>query len=125
MITLGMKSNKPLAKQCSGIIIMMLGLISCSAPLSSDEVQAREELLSLAPVGSDVRLAKPLLKKQGFECSWTTQETFGDSEDKHDYLYCDIQKRVGIFVTRRWQVALIHQNNLVEDAAIGIGLIGL
>ncbi len=119
-----MKRVKPSARPCL-IMIMMLGLISCSAPLSSDETQARKELLSLAPVGSDVRLAKPLLEKRGFACTWIMQEAFGDSEDKHDYLYCDIKRQVDIFVTRRWQVALIHQNNLVEDADVGIGLTGL
>ncbi|MGL4610697.1 MAG: hypothetical protein ACRCYY_13620 [Trueperaceae bacterium] len=107
-------------------VITVLSLTSCSAPLSSDEAQAKKEVLALAPVGSDVTLAKPTLEKLGFKCSWTEQGTFAGSEGEQDYLYCDdIEKTVGFFVLRRWQIALVHQNNVVKDASVTTGLIGL
>jgi hypothetical protein len=107
------------------IAIVVFSLVSCSAPLSSDEVEAREELLFLAPIESDVRLAKPVLEEKGFKCSWVQQQAFGDSNIERDYLYCDSQKLAGVFVARRWQLALVYQSYLVKDIYISIGLVGL
>ena len=110
-----------------GIVIVgvLLLLVGCSAPFNSDEEIARQELLELAPIDSDARDAKEKLERKGLQCQWFEQREFYGLEGKHDYLYCDKEKVVGVLVNRRWQLALIHKDYLVADAKVGIGLIGL
>ena len=105
-------------------IILALSTSTCAAPFSDDEEIARGELLSLAPTGSDAREAKAKLEDKGFECRWNENRSFSGLEEKHDYLYCDKVVLVGPLVTRRWQLALIHESYVVEDAKFGIDLTG-
>ena len=107
------------------VILFCIALIGCRAPFRDDESEARMQLLEIAPIGSDARDALPILESRGFKCKWSKQEEFYGLTGKNDYLYCDIEKLAGILVTRRWQLALIHENYIVTDAKFGIGLTGL
>lgn len=106
--------------------ILFIELLSagCASPFSEKEEMARDELLILAPIGSDVREAKPKLEKKGFKCHWSEKQYFSGLKGKHDYLYCDKTVLAGPLVTRRWQLALVHEFYAVKDAKFGIGLIG-
>ena len=98
---------------------------ACIDPFSIDEAAARMELLKVAPVGSDVRNALPILENQGFKCQWSHQEQFKGLEGKHDFLHCDLSRMAGFLVERRWQLARVHDNYVVTDAKFGIDLTGL
>jgi hypothetical protein len=106
------------------VIPACLVLAGCIEPFSIDEANASQELLKIAPVGSDARNALPILEGKGFRCQWLQQEQFKGIEGKHDYLYCDLGRMAGFLVERRWQLALIHKNFVVTDAKFGIGLTG-
>ena len=112
-----------LALFCLIVLTSCSESVSVPEPFSHDEATARLELLKLAPVGSDVRLALPALQARGFKCSWSRQAEFYSVVGRHDYLYCDFED-AGFPVTRRWQLALIHRSFVVTDARFGIGLTG-
>src|ERR1700722_10091770 len=105
-------------------VILALSLIvlpACAKPFSADEAVARSQLLQLAPLGSDARQALPKLQSKGFHCTWQKGALFAGVSGKHDFLYCDLENNVGILMTRRWQLALIHEHFAVTDARFGIG----
>ena len=109
-------------------LVFILSFVVCSpcfgAPFSEKEDVAKKQLLLLAPVGSDAREAKPKLEQKGFECSWVENQYFAGLEGKHDYLYCEKTVIVGPLITRRWQLALVHESYIVKNAQFGIGLTG-
>jgi hypothetical protein len=107
------------------ILIFATGISACASPFSENEKVARAELLSLAPIGSDAREAKPKLEAKGFECRWSENRYFSGLEGKQNYLYCDKTVLVGPLVTRRWQLALVHESYVVKNAKFGIDLTGL
>lgn len=82
-------------------------------------------LLLLSSIGSDARQAKPALEAKGFECHWAADKTFSGSEGRHDFLYRDLEKMIGVLVSRRWQLPLIHKDFAVSDTKFGISLTGL
>ncbi len=106
------------------ILFIAVCLSGCAAPFSEDEDAARKQLLALAPVGSDARDARRQLEEKGFECGWSVNQYFSGLEGKHDYLYCDKTVLVGPLVTRRWQLALVHEKYIVKNAQFGIDLTG-
>lgn len=109
------------------ILVALLMLPGCSKPpfFSNDKVEARQQLLTLAPVGSDARKAKPDLESKGFKCHWVPNSGFAGVEGKNDFLYCDQTLTIGFMMTRRWQLAIVHKNFLVTNAGVGISLTGL
>ncbi|GAB2190087.1 hypothetical protein MAH1_16950 [Sessilibacter sp. MAH1] len=116
---LGIKLNRVL-----GIVILAISLSACVSPFSDDESVARDELLSIAPIGSDAREAKPKLEAKGFKCHWAENRSFLGLEGIHNYLYCDKSIFAGPLVTQRWQLALVHESFVVTNAKFGIGLTG-
>lgn len=107
-----------------GAFLMLTG---CSEPpfFSHNKDEAKQQLLMLAPVGSDARKAKPVLESKGFKCHWVPNNGFAGVEGKHDFLYCDLTLTIGFMMTRRWQLALVHKNFVVTNAGVGISLTGL
>ena len=108
--------------ECAALCLIALAMGGCPEQFSADERVARVELLQIAPAGSDARKALPELQRRGFVCSWTKAALFKGVEVKRDYLYCDLSR--GFLVSRRWQLALVHDDFKVADAAFGIGLVG-
>ena len=111
-------------KLCA-LILILLCITACSGPFSSDEGKARNQLLAISPIGSDAKLAVPKIEALGFKCEWHDQQGFADIIGKHNYLYCDKQVMVFPLLSRRWQLALIHNEHIVHDAKFGISLVGL
>jgi hypothetical protein len=108
-------------------VLACIGLLvaGCAQPFNADENLARTELFQIAPLGSDAREAMPKLENMGFKCSWQIQKPFAGVNGKTDYLYCDRSKMIGVLISRRWQLALIHHDYAVTDAKFGIALTGL
>ncbi|MGH8436916.1 MAG: hypothetical protein ACRERX_21200 [Pseudomonas sp.] len=107
------------------IIFICFLITGCDGPFSADESVARRQLLEIAPIGSDVRFAVIELEKRGFDCRWYQQQAFVGLSGKHNYLYCNEEKMVRPLISRRWQLALVHDNYIVTDAKFGISLTGL
>lgn len=106
------------------ITVVALSITSCKAPFSENEVVARDELLSLAPIGSDARDVKPQLEDKGFECDWNEDQYFAGLKGRKDYLYCDQSVLVVPLIVRRWQLALVHESYVVKNAKVNIDLTG-
>lgn len=107
------------------VIFICFFIIACDGPFSADESEARRQLLEIAPTGSDARLAVPELENLGFDCQWHQQQGFSGLSGKHNFLYCNEEKMVRPLISRRWQLALIHNDYIVTDAKFGISLTGL
>lgn len=95
------------------------------APLSGDAATAAEEVRRLAPPGSDAAQASNLLSSRGFRCEWLSGTTFSGLAGKHDFVYCDARRTRFPFVSRRWQVAIVHEGRVVTDSRVTTGLVGL
>jgi hypothetical protein len=102
---------------------LSLLLVGCADPFSAEPEIARNELLALAPIGTDARLAVPKLVDRGFVCNWKESRQFAGLSGSHDFLYCD--QTSGVVMRTRWQLALVHQNYIVKEARFGISYAGL
>lgn len=81
-----------------------------------------EVILRHAPVGTPIDDAQQFMEQEGFRCSRSTNQPFGDRENLN-YIYCD--RSEGFLVLRRWQVAIVHHDDRVVEVLAGTGLIGL
>ncbi|MDY6785132.1 MAG: hypothetical protein SW833_21745 [Cyanobacteriota bacterium] len=95
-----------------------------------------QEIQRFIPLGSSVTEAREIMESNGFECDYIEDRRFTrergspDSPgtgrtiiyESIDYLYCDISK--GFIVSRRWQVAIIHEDRQVTLIAVSTGLTG-
>src|SRR5436305_5123993 len=81
----------------------------------------QQELEKKIPIGSSIIDAQQILQANGFACSMKNQQSFIEVNDKNavvehkniDFLFCDKQDRL-LINARFWQVAVVHQNNLVS-----------
>ncbi|MBF2001107.1 MAG: hypothetical protein IGS38_10355 [Synechococcales cyanobacterium M58_A2018_015] len=87
-----------------------------------EPAQMVEVVLSQAPVGTPVNDAQQFMEREGFSCSRSTNQPFGDRENLN-YIYCD--RSEGFLVLRRWQVAIVHQDGRVVEVLASTGLVGL
>jgi hypothetical protein len=90
--------------------------------LKEDAAGTREVILRVMPLGTSVHQAEGIMTHNGFACSDSRDASFG--EHRHiDFLWCDRKQMEGL-ILRRWQVALIHQGDQVQDIDVAVGLIG-
>ena len=80
-------------------------------------------LVKNIPKGTPLADAKRFMEREGFECSITRNGSFS-GRDGIDYIYCDRHDRVDIWVSRRWQIALVLEDDTVADVSVSHGLIG-
>lgn len=86
-----------------------------------------KEILAHISVGSPVFQAKKVMEENRFKCRYLQDETFGTTEEK-DFLHCDFSKLLlskALLVSRRWLVAIDHQEGKVVNVSVSTGLIGL
>jgi hypothetical protein len=105
------------------ILASVPGCASSLAVTSGIEESPRmvETILSQIPVGTPVDDAQRFMEREGFKCSRSIGESFGDHKGL-DYIYCD--RSEGLVVQRRWQVALVHRNGKVIEVLASTGLVG-
>jgi hypothetical protein len=93
----------------------------------------KQEVQKYIPTGTAIEVAKQIMEANGFTCTLKEKADFaemegnGDLVARHgaiDYLYCDKEKG-GLFCARRWQIAIVHENGVVSDILVSIGLICL
>ncbi|MGB5969242.1 MAG: hypothetical protein WBG70_13040 [Spirulinaceae cyanobacterium] len=98
-----------------------------------------EEISQFIPVGSSTNQAKRIMESNGFKCEYNENLTFSKVRDDPnfpggkyttyrgvDYLSCDRSKMVAVLRERRWQVAIVHdENREVTFISVNIGLTGV
>lgn len=86
----------------------------------------RQSLTTDIPVGTSVKDAETRLRDRGFRVSPMTDASFsyqGHVREHLDYLYGDMSEGTGL-VSRRWQVAVVHQRGSVSEICVSMGLVG-
>jgi hypothetical protein len=89
----------------------------------SESPRMVEAILGQIPIGTPVEDAQRFMKREGFECSRTTNGSLGDRHGI-DYVYCDRSESVGFPVSQRWQVVLVYRDGKVTEVLASTGLVG-
>lgn len=93
--------------------------------LTDNPHEVRESIMKLIPAGTDINRAKKVMETNGFRCSFKKDSSFADKDKLYehiDFLYCDLER--GCLTGRRWQVAIVIKNSLVEKILVSTGLTG-
>jgi hypothetical protein len=88
--------------------------------------EMQQALSTEIPAGTPVKDAEARLRRRGFRVSPMTDASFvgqGRLREHVDYLYGDMSEGIGL-VSRRWQVAVVHQQGAVTEVAVSTGLVG-
>ena len=87
--------------------------------------EMQQALSTEIPVGTPVKEAEARLRKRGFRVEPMTDASFvveGRRYEHLDYLYGDMSEGNG--VSRRWQIAVVHQHGAVTEVFVSTGLVG-
>jgi hypothetical protein len=90
--------------------------------------EMRQALSAEIPVGTSVNDAVARLRKRGFEVSSQTDASFAENgavRNHLDYLYGAMSERIGLFASRQWQVAVVHQDGAVTEILVRVDLAAL
>lgn len=89
-----------------------------------DDPQKMVAILSAEiPVGTSLVDAESYMQREGFHCSLHKNDRWGDRTGI-DYIYCDRSKSASFPVTRRWQIAILHDDEAITEIIAKTGLIG-
>ena len=98
------------------------------AVYASDAATTKAAILKIVPIGSQIDFAKSTMQSKGFQCQMSYNQRFADdgvAQPAADFLYCDSgEQTVGLLVTKRWQVAFVDKDGVVQSIAAGVGLTG-
>ena len=94
-----------------------------------DNQEMQEKLVALIPPGTPIEQAKRLMENEGFVCTCEKNETFishdGSRFANRTFLLCDrYDRQPRSLVSRRWQIALMEQDERVAGVAVSSGLSG-
>lgn len=79
------------------------------------------------PIGTSLSDAQRFMESESFHCSEVSQGAFmerswwGDDKPLHeglDYVLCERKKNEGFWANQTWQVALVHDGNVVTDILV-------
>ena len=93
----------------------------------TDQAAMKAAVLHSIPPGSTIAHAEQFMAQEGFQCVRTTNADRAEQERVYhhfDYLYCDRTDSAGLPVTRRWQIALLYENDHITDVLVSTGLVG-
>ena len=88
----------------------------------------KQEIAKQIPIGSNIKDAKRIMEANGFKCKLEEQGSFAEMgkderfvrrHDNVDFLYCDKEKG-GFICSRRWQIAIVHKDDIVSDIFVSI-----
>jgi hypothetical protein len=91
-------------------------------------------VLKIVPIGSKIELAKTIMEAKGFRCLMQYNKGYAgdDPAGRHqthypagDFLWCDSERTLGIFISKRWQVIFVEKDETVASVVVGVGLTGL
>jgi hypothetical protein len=94
-----------------------------------DNQEMQEKLVALIPHGTAIEQAKRLMENEGFVCAYEKNETFISHDESRfanrTFLLCDrYDTQPRSWVSRRWQIALMEQDERVVGVAVSSGLLG-
>jgi hypothetical protein len=76
------------------------------------------------PPGTPIADAQRFMEREGFRCTPTANGEWGERKGL-DYLHCDRTDGTGsMWVTRRWQIAVVHADGKVTEVLANTGLTG-
>ncbi|HQI18366.1 MAG TPA: hypothetical protein PLW55_03395 [Leptospiraceae bacterium] len=109
------------------LLLAGLLLFSCRSQMNEANPETlRKALLSKISPGTSLASAKDKMVEEGFVCTEMKNSSF-QSDRLHsgiDYLYCDRSICGSSMVTRRDQVAVVHQRGVVTEILVSTGLVG-
>jgi len=115
----------------SGIVIALILIRGMTNPKLTarltDQVAMKEAVLHAVPSGSTIVSAEQFMTREGFQCLRTTNADFAEQDRVYhhiDYVSCERTDSAGFPVTRRWQIALVYENEHISDVRVATGLIG-
>ncbi len=99
------------------ILALVLGGCGSEAPPLADSPEAaREQLLTLAPPGTTLAVARALLERAGSLCVNVTARPFGGTGPA-EYVFCDLSR--GWISQERLRVALVYDDSdLLTDILV-------
>jgi len=93
----------------------------------TDQVAMKAAVLHAVPSGSTIISAEQFMTQEGFQCLRTTSADFAEHDHVYhdiDYVSCNRTDSAGFPGTRRWQIALVYENEHISDVRVATGLIG-
>ncbi|HCL57843.1 MAG TPA: hypothetical protein DHW82_12670 [Spirochaetia bacterium] len=106
-----------------------------SFPLLQDTIQMKKDLEIYFPVGTSVVKMEEMMKKNGFSCRMEMNSSFVEESkiikmnrliEKIDYLYCDLEKAKTLFISERWQIAFVlDEEKKLKEIYVSYGTTGL
>lgn len=111
-----------------GIILLSLEfeILPESLPLlglKNSAESMEDEIRKYIPVGTDIGIAQRIMEENKFSCIPVKKGVFLKYKNLA-YVYCDLERRSGFIVSKRWQVALTEKNGKLEKVIAGFGLTG-
>jgi hypothetical protein len=100
-------------------VALILAISYLTGPRYTDDIEDPNRMTAIIhehlPPGTPIDDAQKFMESEGFKCSRSNNGRFLDREGI-DYLYCDRHDGGNCdFVTRRWQIAIVHQNEKVVE----------
>lgn len=124
--------------QRSAFFVLMLCALFCAgcAPaqtivsmnrmrLTQNPQATRKSIMKFVSPGMRIEKAKAVMEENHFTCSLKNEGAFTAGKKLYtniNYIYCDRQTKE--LVSRRWQVAVVHEKGRVKDVLVSTGLIG-
>jgi hypothetical protein len=102
-------------------------------PMHSNAKNMKKEILRRIPLGSNIQIAKTLMEANDFRCEMMRHGTFSETTDDPtrpilhvgvDYLFCYKKKVVSPFITRSWDIMIVHDEGMINNIVVNIGLTG-
>ncbi len=117
------------------LLLIVYSCVSRRIALSGNIRELKEHLAGSIPPGSGIADAETTMKSYGFKCRYMTNADFieewpGNSKGiflkNMDYLYCDLErpKWPDVWISERWQAAIVHEKGKVKSIYISYGLTG-
>ncbi|HMV43781.1 MAG TPA: hypothetical protein PK079_09875 [Leptospiraceae bacterium] len=105
------------------LFILFIHCFTDKIQLKGSVEEDRKTLLKHIPIGSSIPEAIRILKQNDFECSIIEKGEFLE-ERNINFIYCNHYEMVGLFISRRWQIAILLKKEKVDDIHLTTGLLG-
>jgi hypothetical protein len=103
-----------------GLVLLLGGILGYhfrgSDMLQNTERETHAAVLARIPLGTEISRAAAIMEREGFKCA-KIYTRFS--------LWCDRERMVGLFVSRRWQVLFVDKGGVTTDVAVRVSLTGL
>ena len=93
--------------------------------LTQNPQATRKSIMKFVSPGMRIEKAKAVMEENHFTCSLKNEGAFMAGKKLYtniNYIFCDRQTKE--LVSRRWQVAVVHEKGRVKDVLVSTGLIG-